>query len=740
MVFTIHVTNVSTGRYRSKQIYEQEMKKGFIELDLDKVLLFGIAGSGKTCVLHLLLGRDPPTTRNSTPLLKRPIEVKFLDVSGKEWSDCTPHELRETVAKIIQSRLPQYQMVAESSVSQAPPDIQLPHNTETMSTQEETENVSSSNTEERSTPHSDMMHDTTAKPTLNEGLEELSNVDEEFVSLIDSVPPSPEPIVRLRQIMVLDSGGQPEFLEMMPVFLNGASKFVYVFKVHECLTKRPMISYFKDGKLLWEFPATQTNEGTLRQCTRTMNSLSNKNPTIPPAKMMFLGTHRDKVEHKKLPELLDDLHEKLRDILFPQFSEHLIYCDTIMKEFIFTLNAANPGDEDKMCGENIRMGLSKIGERENVEVPLRWYALYQKFLGLVDAGKNVLSWKQCQKLAESMEIDNQSCEEALSFFNGLNMLFYFPDILPNLVFMKPQLLLDKISELVEETYHMRQGRKKPVSGEWLKFRDYGQVTEKFLEEFETHYEPPLFTPKELVILLKDLHVLAEISKDVYFMPCLLDNVTADEVKQYQMSGEKALVLHYPESGPLMGLFCSTIAYLLSSDNKNPCQWQVAKKKKGAPDCLNRNVIRFTIPGYAGTISFIDQYTHFELHVKTLKKKEYQLWRLAHEAVLSGLKAVANTIGYRGSVPVAAIPCPAHDHLHPATVDDDNVWICSETPDTDYGELEDDRIPCWKIHGRFSMSLYIICTRLHLKNMSYLHYCAHRIHTDSHQCFQLLALP
>ena len=58
-----------------------------------------------------------------------------------------------------------------------------------------------------------------------------------------------------------------------------------------------------------------------------------------------------------------------------------------------------------------------------------------------------------------MEIDEESCEEALQFFNRLNMLFYFPNILPNLVFMDPQILLDKLTELVEESYCMCQEMK-----------------------------------------------------------------------------------------------------------------------------------------------------------------------------------------------------------------------------------------------------------------------------------------
>ena len=93
----------------------------------------------------------------------------------------------------------------------------------------------------------------------------------------------------------------------------------------------------------------------------------------------------------------------------------------------------------------------------------------------------------CQQVAESMEIDDESCGEALNFFDRLNILFYFLDILPQLVFMEPQMLLNKVLELVEETYHLRQGKKgQAVPGERLKFRDYGQVTEKLLTATTSH--------------------------------------------------------------------------------------------------------------------------------------------------------------------------------------------------------------------------------------------------------------
>ena len=694
------------GRYRSKQIYEQEMKRGHFELVVDKVIMYGIAGSGKTCSLHVLLGRPPPENRNSTPLMKRPVEVMFMSVNDKkEWKVRTREEMRDTVAEIIRSRMPKQQTEAQSSDSQASPptDSQSPQPTpqKTSTSTSQTVEKSTPSSEKKSTDSRVQSEEEGEKGSLDSVLKS-SEVDEEYVSLINNAPPSRDPIIRVRQILMLDSGGQPPFHELLPVFLNGASKFMYIFKVHESLKDRSLIQYFKDGKLVGQFPASLTNEDTLKLCTRSMRSLNNKNPDIPPSKLLFLATHRDKVADEKLPGVLDALHKKLREILLPQFKEQLIYCHEKGKDFIFTLNAAKPVKKDRECAEAIRECLNREEEgMKVVKVPLRWYTLYQKLVEVVvGLGKKVLSRDQCRQVAESMEIEDESCEECLVFFHGLNVLFYFPDILAHLVFLEPQMLLDKVSELVEESYRMSQGEElKATSGDRVKLREYGQVTEKFLSEFESHYEPPLFTPKELITLMKGLLVFADLSEGVFFMPCLLQVVSSEVVSQYRASGEKALALHFPDGGPLMGMFCSAVAYLLSPENAHPCPWKVVTDRDGSPECINRNVIQFSVPKitdgiahseYAGTVSLIDHFTHFEIHVVTHPNEEAELWQLAHDAVFAGLKEAGKTIGYKNNTPIPAIVCPAHPATpHPAVVDK-TVWKCSKF--REFGTVCKDTIP------------------------------------------------
>ena len=259
------------------------MKKGHIELDIDKGLLFGLAGTGKTSALDVLLKKSLRNIRCSTPLMRRPITVVFVSVDDKmDWKEWATEKI---IAQIIRSRDPKQQAVAQSDASPASPDQQPSPTTASQSPQPTPEKTSSSTSAaEKPTDRS--------QPEAGGDLDsllQLTEVDEGFVFLINSAPPSTKAILRVKQVMILDSGGQLELLEMLPVFLNGASKFTYVFKAHESLDKRAMIRYFKDGKLVWEYEAPQTNEAIMKQCLRTMRSLNAKNPNIPPAKMLFLA-------------------------------------------------------------------------------------------------------------------------------------------------------------------------------------------------------------------------------------------------------------------------------------------------------------------------------------------------------------------------------------------------------------------------------------------------------------------
>ena len=699
---------------RSTQIYKREMKYGFIDLGIDKIVMFGIAGSGKTCSLHALLGKPPPPVRCSTPLMERPISVMMVKVDDElQWQEMTTEQSRKNIATIIKSRATEQ----TSEVTQSNPSSD--YTTQQQSGTTESEPQTLHKLEDSLLESGDTKVVTrTPKPMsmFDKTLHSLvESFPKEYIPLVNTSDLSSKPIRKQNWLYVIDSGGQPEFHEVLPIFLEGASDFIYVFKVNESLHDQPKIVFHNDiGEPVSE-PcfSFQTNEEILKQCIRTIHSFTSKNKDREPPHVLLLGTHRDLVEEEKLPGVLESLKKRLRDILEQHFSNHLIYCDKSMNDFIFTINATEP---DKKYVDNIRKTLNEKDKRRHVKMPLRWYALDQIMRQMAQKLKekekkdvHVFSKDQCLKIASALHIDDKSCEKALEFFNDLNLLFYWPSILPNLVFLEPQLILRKVSELVKRSHEMRSessfqhstltksDSQQPTRGdpELTMFKKYRQVTEKMLESFDTEYEPPLFTHKELMKLFEGLLIVAKLSNDAWFMPSLLEVVLEGEVQKYRLSLNTALIIHFPDGGPQDGMFCCMVAFVLSHNDTGRHPWELSMKNN-QPICLKRNVIQFNAPNLPGSITMIDYFTHFEVHVQTCDEKgkdERKLWQLVYRSVFNGLKKASKILGYEDNTYEHAIACKYHPERFHIAIVNGGWWICSEDKSKGAG-MNSSETPWW----------------------------------------------
>ena len=105
------------------------------------------------------------------------------------------------------------------------------------------------------------------------------------------------------------------------------------------------------------------------------------------------------------------------------------------------------------------------------------------------------------------------------------------------MFVDPQFLLQKISELVKYHYKLR-GAPDPhaaTQGGLKKFVTEGCITLKLLEQFSEQYTD-LFTPADFLKLMNDRLIAAHlISNDEYFMPCLLRTMESQEIDQYRVT-------------------------------------------------------------------------------------------------------------------------------------------------------------------------------------------------------------
>ena len=663
----------------------------------------GITGSGKTCVTATTLDEDPLQEHDSTPMMQRPVQTLVIHIDGLKFKRKDPQEMCKVLAAVIKAiklnlpitfveDIPQLEARQENGSSSSNSSTSFFENEEVI--QHKPHPPIPARASKGTSPSSQEASESTFDCLL-----QSCSTDEEFLRLISESEATSEGVLeQLEQNFVhfIDSGGQPQFLDVLPVFLRNTSVCIFVMRLCEALDQLPIVGYYKKGCPVGKtHPSARTNEEIFQQVVRTLHSFRSMKSANKPPKVLVVGTHKD-LEHE-CPQSRKEKNKKLNSMLSPDLQEHVIYSKRTLDELIFAMNAKNPGYEDKKVAEEIRRVIMEECAGEPHPIPLRWYLFMQKLQKMAKGlGRKVLKKSECIRIASTVGCDVASCEAALEFFNDLNQVFFFPLILPDVVFVDPMVLIEKITELVLFSYELRGGspdedKVKATGGEWKKFRDFGRVTEKFLKSFPVHYHEDVFTAKELIRLLCNLLVLGELSKEEWFMPSLLRSLCKFCLKEHSSSGRQAMAIHFPDSGPQNGIFCSLNSFLPSPANTHPMPWKIACRK-GEPICVMRNIATFQVPGIPGTVTVIDQFKHFEVNVNTRPSIVQKLWSHVRTAVFAGLEKASDTIGYVTGKPQPAMLCPAHpeeDHL--ATVDEETLeWTCTDDPEA-YGDIYTENI-------------------------------------------------
>jgi hypothetical protein len=224
-------------------------------------------------------------------------------------------------------------------------------------------------------------------------------VDDEFISLINMPSDSSETILTERVVYIVDSGGQPEFIEAMAVFLGETSACILVIDLSQSLDHHPLVGYYRKAKAVCKpYRCTRTNEENLKQCMRNVATFTSKTKG-PPTKLLLLGTHLDKV-HECNTETVADKNTRLKKIIPPQFEKQIIRVDT--KTLIFEMNALNPDDNDKKTAGKVRSYIMEQCPAVEVEIPMRWHAFEEKLRNLAEGlGRMVMSRDESKSFAST---------------------------------------------------------------------------------------------------------------------------------------------------------------------------------------------------------------------------------------------------------------------------------------------------------------------------------------------------
>ena len=379
------------------------MKHGYIEVCIIKCLLLGTAGVGKTCLLHLLLDMLPPMLRQSTACIEQAIRaicMKYCRDSEGNWQKVDSDKLHDLLA---------------GSVKVANLDgALLPYNQEGVT----------ASTEAVSNTMEVILKRLEEKPTLGK-LQDMT------------------------WIYLVDSGGQPQFHELLTAFARNTLVGIFVHKLSERLDDHPHVEYFnKEGEQCGGgYPSPLSNRDIFQHCIQTMQSLPYTTEEGIYPKLAVVGTYRDE-EDQLEGESRDEKNEQLLEILRP-IQDNVLLRAGRLEEVIFPVNAKSPDPEDKAIAKQLRQAIESLKPPAE-KIPLQWYGLELELeKEALKKGSLVFTWHECIQVAKRLHFPSDNIDKALDaalvHLDKLNIFLYYPSVLPGLVFLSPCVLQDKIS-------------------------------------------------------------------------------------------------------------------------------------------------------------------------------------------------------------------------------------------------------------------------------------------------------
>ena len=297
--------------------------------------------------------------------------------------------------------------------------------------------------------------------------------DKDFFSLFKEVKDS---VSSSTSIYITDTGGQPEFLRLLPVILSKPAFYFVFFSLAQQLDLKHPVNFTKDGETQNLYDSTQTVKDILSQLLSSLHipiSRDDEHSKVKSRALLF-GTNDDRPYKDK-----DEINDELKEIL-PSDSTYVTSVESKFKTVFIPVNNMS-GTEDEII--SIRQYLEElVNDIEPVNIPVRWLIFHLLLRKRFKEAK-VCSLEDCERLANKCSIAKNDVQDILIYIHeNLGTILYYKDIDKNVIVCVPDVLLKIISELV--VVSVTQSAK----DKFTEVSIHGEIHEEFLNSLMANEE------------------------------------------------------------------------------------------------------------------------------------------------------------------------------------------------------------------------------------------------------------
>ena len=234
----------------------------------------------------------------------------------------------------------------------------------------------------------------------------------------------------MKWIHFIDSGGQLQYHDILPLFVQKPAVVIFVLNLSEELSHQPTIEYYgADGKPVSRpYRSSLSHKQILQHCLGAMCS-QDARPLI-----ITVGTHRDAAD--RCSESIEEKSQKLKALL-DAGSFRVVYNGEELEEVIFAVNGKTPQDEDRHVAKVLREEIISVCPQP-IKMPIAWFGL--EVLLQRSSHDGILSLVECQGCAKRLHIEGDAFSAALHHLVHHNVFLHYPEVLPQTVFCDPQVV------------------------------------------------------------------------------------------------------------------------------------------------------------------------------------------------------------------------------------------------------------------------------------------------------------
>ena len=469
----------------------------------------------------------------------------------------------------------------------------------------------------------------------------LINMEQaEIVSKIDSAS----------YVYFTDTGGQPEFQELLPLVMAGYNTVLIVFNLNDDFYSSPPLEcelHIDKPPISCESPYMVGEMLCQSLMSVPIMELNNEGEddveeSQGTSRVFFVGTHKDLVSDERIEEMNRMLIDLIRET--PQYQAHIVqHCKG--GNVIFAVNNFSQNNEDFLPVREATQSLIYGNDCFKVKAPTSWL-----FTGIVlkkiSEMQPIVSFDQCKEIARQCGIQNEDdFDKAINFLHykiGV-IRYYNTESLKGVVVLKPQLIINVLSQLMKEAFS------KPVTARAI-LDD--EIIAKGLEG-------STFVQNDFVLqLTKDLLLLAPhpestVEYPKYYLTCMLP------VEKGSPDDQDTAILFTRKSFSFpIGLCRAVITAILQNRMLTTAHWKINYQK------LFRNSLEFTDD--ASNVTFKLKCTKRHLSLSVLNDTNTFLLCPKVRKIIESIMIEAMKIcNYGGSgVPIVGFICPDSDMTTP----------------------------------------------------------------------------